>query len=165
MVYVSLIMSEQAAPAVVRELGNLGCMQIIDLNPELTPFQRRYVAYIKRCDEIERKIRYLHDEIKAHDIPIKPAGEVNDFVNNPTDLDSHSRGTYLLETLESKLDIHEKQLVELKKYSVKLSEEYNSKVEYHHVLHKARTIFAKEMGHIENVESELRPSRGGGRIR
>ena len=161
MVYVSLIMSEQAAPAVVRELGNIGCMQIIDLNPELTPFQRRYVSYIKRCDEIERKIRYLNGEIKSLDIPIKPAGEVSDFIDNPTDSDALSHGAYLLETLESKLDMHEQQLLELNKYSVKLTEEYNSKVEYHHVLQKARTIFGKEMGNIENAE--LKPISGGGR--
>lgn len=59
-------------------------MQFTDLNPELTPFQRRYVAYVKRCDEIERKIRYLHGETKSLDIPIKPAGEVIDFIESPT---------------------------------------------------------------------------------
>ena len=64
MTYVSVIFSEEAAPACIRELGVLGCMQFTDLNPELTPFQRRYVTYVKRCDEIERKIRYLNGEVK-----------------------------------------------------------------------------------------------------
>ena len=59
-------------------------MQFTDLNPELTPFQRRYVAYVKRCDEIERKIRYLHAETKSLDIPIKPAGEMIEFIESPT---------------------------------------------------------------------------------
>jgi hypothetical protein len=59
MTYMSIILSEEAAPSCIRELGVLGCLQFIDLNPELTPFQRRYVSYIKRCDEIERKIRYV----------------------------------------------------------------------------------------------------------
>jgi len=130
MVYVSLIMSEHAAPAVVRELGVLGCMQFTDLNPELTPFQRRYINYVKRCDEIERKIRYLHGEIKTLDIQVKPAGEVLDFIESPTGVDAASHGAYLLETLESKLDLFEQQLLELNKYSVKLTDEYNSKVSF-----------------------------------
>lgn len=48
MTFVSLILSEEAAVSCVRELGSLGCIQFTDLNPELTPFQRRYVAFVKR---------------------------------------------------------------------------------------------------------------------
>lgn len=126
MTYVSLIMSEEAAPACIRELGVLGCVQFTDLNPELTPFQRRYVAYIKRCDEIERKIRYLNGEVKKLKVPVQPAGSVDTFI------DSHeaasSTGAYLLESLESKLEVYEMQLIELNKYGSKLSEEYGHKV-------------------------------------
>jgi V-type H+-transporting ATPase subunit a len=137
MTYVSLILSEEAAPTCIRELGVLGCLQFIDLNPELTPFQRRYVAYIKRCDEIERKIRYvagvfMHStpgvvfvrcltqllcygfigEIKAMGIPIQPAGTVESFVEKTVEGDASS-GAYVLEKLEADLDKHEQQLVEL----------------------------------------------------
>ena len=103
-------------------------MQFTDLNPELTPFQRRYVSYVKRCDEIERKIRFINGEIKALDIPIKPAGEIVDFIESPSDEDASSHGAYLLEQLESKLDSFEQQLIDLNKYSLKLTEEYNNKV-------------------------------------
>ena len=127
MSYVSLILSEEAAPAAIRELGALGCFQFIDLNPELTPFQRRYVAFIKRCDEIERKIRYVHGEVKKMDIPVRPAGTVESFVKSSNDGEAAS-GAYLLETLESKLDVYEQQLVELNKYSSKLTVEYAQKV-------------------------------------
>jgi V-type H+-transporting ATPase subunit a len=129
MTYISLIISEEAAPACIRELGVLGCIQFIDLSPELTPFQRRYVAYIKRCDEIERKIRYVHGEIKRMNIPVQPAGLVEQFVEKTLDGEAPS-GAYLLETLETKLDTYEQQLVELNKYSKKLTEEYSQKVYY-----------------------------------
>jgi hypothetical protein len=33
------------------------------LNHEQVAFQRRYVSYIKRCDELERKLRYIRGEI------------------------------------------------------------------------------------------------------
>jgi len=153
MEYVSLIMSDDAAHACIRELGQLGCLQFTDLNPELTPFQRRYVAYIKRCDEIERKIRYVHGEIKKMNITVQPAGSVEQFVVNSTTNSETGTGTYILETLEGKLESYEQQLLELNKYSNKLTEEYNNKVELHHVLVKARTFFMAEVSHLESVET------------
>jgi V-type H+-transporting ATPase subunit a len=127
MTYVSLIFSEQAAPACIKELGILGCIQFTDLNPELTPFQRRFVAYIKRCDEIERKIRYVNAEVKKMGVPVQPAGSVETFVENYNGQET-ATGAYLLESLESKLDVYEQQLLELNKYSKKLTEEYSHKV-------------------------------------
>lgn len=137
MSYVSLILSEEAAAACVRELGVLGCLQFIDLNPELTPFQRRYVTFIKRCEEIERKIRYVAGEVKSLGIPIVPAGTVEGFVEKTAEGEAAS-GAYILEKLETDLDRYEQQLVELNKYNKKLSEEYVQKVEYHHLLVKAK---------------------------
>ncbi len=128
MTYVSLIFSEEAAPSCIRELGILGCLQFTDLNPELTPFQRRFVAYIKRCGEIERKIRYVNGEVKKMGVPVQPAGSVDSFVENYNGQET-ATGAYLLESLESKLDVYEQQLLELNKYSKKLTEEYGHKVE------------------------------------
>jgi V-type H+-transporting ATPase subunit a len=127
MTYVSLIISEEAAPACIRELGILGCCQFTDLNPELTPFQRRYVTVVKRCDEIERKIRYINGEVKKMNIPVQPAGSVDQFIETAQSNEASS-GAYLLESLEQKLDYFEQQLLELNKYSSKLTEEYTHKV-------------------------------------
>ena len=33
-------------------------------NPELTPFQRRYVWYVRRCDELERKLRFFAERVR-----------------------------------------------------------------------------------------------------
>jgi len=127
MTYVSLIVSEEAAPTCIRELGVLGCIQFQDLNPDLTPFQRRFVTYIKRCDEIERKIRYVHGEIKSLNIPVQPAGLVDQFVEKTLEGEPAS-GAYLLESLEGKLDVYEQQLLELNKFGKRLTEEYSNKV-------------------------------------
>jgi V-type H+-transporting ATPase subunit a len=93
MTFVSLIMSEEAAPACIRELGIMGCFQFTDLNPELTPFQRRYVAFIKRCDEIERKIRYVNGEVKKMHLELKSAGSVDNFIEN-TQANEQSSGSF-----------------------------------------------------------------------
>lgn len=148
MEYVSLIVSEDAAHACIRELGQLGCVQFTDLNPDLTPFQRRYVAYIKRCDEIERKIRYVHAEVKKLGVPVQSAGEISSFVQRTNGGDLAS-GSHLLETLETKLEKYEGQLLDLNRFSAKLTEEYNNKVEFHHVLVKCRTYFLGEVQQLE----------------
>lgn len=127
MTYVSIIFSEEAALSCIRELGTLGVIQFTDLNPDLTPFQRRYVAFIKKCDEIERKIRYVNGEVKKMGVPVQAAGSVQNFVENNSGLDGAS-GSQLLETLESRLEQFEQQLVELNKYNNKLTEEYAHKV-------------------------------------
>ena len=41
----------------IGELGELGCVQFIDLNPEAASFQRQFTSDIKRCEEVERKLR------------------------------------------------------------------------------------------------------------
>ena len=120
-------MSEEAAPACIRELGVMGCFQFTDLNPELTPFQRRFVAFIKRCDEIERKIRYVTGEVKKMQVPLQSAGSVEGFIE-ASQASEVSSGSYLLESIESKLDVYEQQLLELNKYSDKLTDEYGHKV-------------------------------------
>ena len=35
----------------------LGAVQFVDLNPDASSFQRQFVGDIKRCEEIERKLR------------------------------------------------------------------------------------------------------------
>jgi len=97
------------------------------LNPELTPFQRRYVSYVKRCDEIERKIRYVQGEADKLKIAIESNGNVESFIHN-TSGPEFSSGAFILEALESKLDKFERELVDLNKYSEKLATEYQQKV-------------------------------------
>jgi len=152
MTYVSIIFSEEAAASCIRELGVMGCIQFTDLNPELTPFQRRYVAFIKRCDEIERKIRYVNGEIKKMGVPVQPAGSVQSFVENTNSGLDGATGSQLLEILEGRLELFEQQLVELNRYSGKLTEEYSHKVEFHHLLIKSRK-FLGEATHIQRSEA------------
>jgi V-type H+-transporting ATPase subunit a len=134
-------------------------VQFTDLNPELTPFQRRYVAFIKRCDEIERKIRYVNGEVVKLGVPVQSAGSVEHFVDNQLSKSDSVSASSLLEGLESKLDKYEQQLLDLNKYNNKLTEEYNGKVELHHVLLKARTAFMSEVTTLGDNESQDRNER------
>jgi V-type H+-transporting ATPase subunit a len=54
----------------VSELGELGLVQFRDLNPDTNAFQRKFVNEVRRCDEMERKLRFLEKEIKKDEIPM-----------------------------------------------------------------------------------------------
>ena len=78
-------------------------MQFTDLNPDLTPFQRRYVTYVKRCDELERKIRFFTGEITKFGIDAASAGDIKTFLSTPvlSKDDTKATSTQILENLES----------------------------------------------------------------
>lgn len=144
MEYISLIMNEDAAHDCLGDLGKLGVIQFTDLNPDLTPFQRRYVSYVKRCDELERKLRYFSTEIGKFKIECDSAGKVDDFLEaNPliSSTSTEASSGKILESLEGELEGYETQLKELNSYSEKLTVEYNEKVELQEVLEKARRFF------------------------
>ncbi|TFJ82104.1 hypothetical protein NSK_006769 [Nannochloropsis salina CCMP1776] len=79
MEYVSLIVNEDAAHGAVNDLGMLGIIQFTDLNHEQTAFQRRYISYIKRCDELERKLRYMRTEIAKFGLDTEVPGGYQKF--------------------------------------------------------------------------------------
>lgn len=96
-----LFLQSEAAYACVSELGELGLVQFRDvkhdllnmksfkfinqilippipdnqLNPDVNAFQRKFVNEVRRCDEMERKLRYLEKEIKKDGIPMLDTGD------------------------------------------------------------------------------------------
>jgi len=118
MEYISLIVNEDAAHDCLSDLGKLSSIQFTDLNPDLTPFQRRYVSYVRRCDELERKLRFFGNECDNFGLELHGAGDVENFLesnNGSVSVRSGSSasavsggkgasGTQLLESLEVELE-------------------------------------------------------------
>lgn len=146
MEYISLIVNEDAAHDCVQKLGDLGVMQFTDLNPELTPFQRRYVSYVKRCDEMERKLRYFDGELGKFNITPKSAGTIDLFLAGSADIRYGSQDTAVraLDTLERILEDKEQELVQLNSMHEKLTREYNERKELQEIISRAGEFFEIE---------------------
>ena len=156
MQYISLIINEDIANECVADLGALGVLQVTDLNPQLTPFQRRYVAAIKRCDDLERILRYFQAEIDKFDLKLVRAGSIENFIHPPV-TGQRLKGKQLLDSLEHELHNYDNQLKELNLYAESLTREYNQKVEWQEVLEKARNWFLKDAPKLV-VSNLTRPS-------
>jgi len=142
MEFISMIVSEDAAHSCIRDIGKLGCVQFMDLNGELTPFQRRYVSGVKRCDEMERKLRFFIAEMEKFGIGAKSTTSVEVFLGEHEDQTMSSMA--MLEKLETHLEEYEAQLLEFNKFHEKISTEFNEKLEHREVLEKSKDFFALE---------------------
>ena len=65
-----LFLQSDAAYSCISELGELGLVQFRDLNADQSSFQRKFVPELRRCDEMERKLRYLEEELAKANIQI-----------------------------------------------------------------------------------------------
>ncbi|XP_065174747.1 V-type proton ATPase 116 kDa subunit a 1-like [Sycon ciliatum] len=70
MTLAQLYLQSDSAYQCLDQLGELGLVQFRDLNPDVNSFQRRYTDEIRRCDEMERRLRFLTKEIERAGITI-----------------------------------------------------------------------------------------------
>lgn len=65
-----LFIQPEAAYASIAELGESGCVQFRDLNDQINSFQRKYVTEVRRCDDMERRLRYVENELRKDEIKL-----------------------------------------------------------------------------------------------
>jgi len=70
-----IFLSSEAAYNCISEMGELGLVQFRDLNPSVNAFQRKFVHEVRRCDEMERQLRYLETETQKDEIIVLDTGE------------------------------------------------------------------------------------------
>eukprot|EP00300_Choanocystis_sp_HF-7_P007489 c15318_g2_i1.p1 GENE.c15318_g2_i1~~c15318_g2_i1.p1 ORF type:complete len:852 (+),score=199.68 c15318_g2_i1:37-2556(+) len=121
MTYIQLYMQSDAAHDTVEELGKLGLVEFTDLNPSLTSFQRHHIAEIKRCEEIERKLRYFRTLINTYKIPCQPLASTANLSMSIDDISVH------VSDLES-------QILDATRHIDELSDNLANNIQYHTVL-------------------------------
>ncbi|XP_043214096.1 V-type proton ATPase 116 kDa subunit a1-like isoform X3 [Amphibalanus amphitrite] len=125
-----LFLQTEAAYACVSELGELGLVQFRDLNPDVNAFQRKFVNEVRRCDEMERKLRYLEKEIKKDGIPMLDTGE-NPEAPQPREMID----------LEATFEKLENELKEVNNNAETLKKNFLELTELKHILQKTQTFF------------------------
>lgn len=125
-----LFLQSEAAYACVSELGELGLVQFRDLNPDVNVFQRKFVNEVRRCDEMERKLRYLEKEIKKDGIPMLDTGESPEAPQPREMID-----------LEATFEKLENELREVNQNAEALKRNFLELTELKHILRKTQVFF------------------------
>jgi len=128
-----LFLQAEAAYGCVSELGELGLVQFRDLNPETNAFQRKFVNEVRRCDEMERKLRYLELEIKKDEIPMLDTGESPE-APQPREMIE----------LDSTCEKLENDLQEVNQNAEALKRNFLELTELKHILRKASQFFDEQ---------------------
>jgi V-type H+-transporting ATPase subunit a len=112
------------------------------LNPHENVFNRTYAQHIRRCDEAERRIRYLQLEQQRFEIKTVTSEQVSvspDMVDEELRLRDAPPQTYF-EHLEGELERIENVVTDQTKKYEQLMERHNQLLEYRIVLDKSRSL-------------------------
>ena len=123
----------EAAYSSVSELGETGAVQFRDLNADVNAFQRKFVSEVRRCDEMQRKIRYVEAEVKKDGVKVKDCDDVPRAPNPREIID-----------LEAHLEKTENEIMELSQNAVNLKTNYLELLELRHVLERTQGFFYEE---------------------
>ncbi|XP_069807754.1 V-type proton ATPase 116 kDa subunit a 1 isoform X1 [Dendropsophus ebraccatus] len=160
MTLAQLFLQSEAAYCCVSELGELGKVQFRDLNPDVNVFQRKFVNEVRRCEEMDRKLRFVEKEIKKASIPILDTGE-NPEVPFPRDMID----------LEANFEKIENELKEINTNQEALKRNFLELTELKFILRKTQQFFDEAQLHhhqqmadpdlLEESSSLLEPSEMG----
>ncbi|XP_064172605.1 V-type proton ATPase 116 kDa subunit a 1-like isoform X2 [Anguilla rostrata] len=154
MTLAQLFLQSEAAYCCVSELGELGMVQFRDLNPDVNVFQRKFVNEVRRCEEMDRKLRFVEKEIKRANIPIVDTGE-NPEVPFPRDMID----------LEATFEKLENELKEINTNQEALKKNFLELTELKHILRRTQQFFDEmEDPHLLEESSILLDPNEVGRV-
>ncbi|XP_075894677.1 V-type proton ATPase 116 kDa subunit a isoform X1 [Nelusetta ayraudi] len=130
MTLAQLFLQSEAAYCCVSELGEIGMVQFRDLNPDVNVFQRKFVNEVRRCEEMDRKLRFVEKEIKKADIPMVDTGE-NPEVPFPRDMID----------MEATFEKLENELKEINTNQEALKKNFLELTELKHILRRTQQFF------------------------
>ena len=174
MTYVNMLIHETALHDFVDKIGTMNNIQFTDvsncglwnftsqLNYDQTLSQRRYVSYIRRCDEMERRIEYFKTQLARYNLEaeVRELFRINEQEGIPIEdylntigADRNVTSEYLLTSLESLLERQENELRQYNEYNVTLTKQYNQKVEQRFVLELTSGFFKESYNKAMTAES------------
>ncbi|XP_022118568.1 V-type proton ATPase 116 kDa subunit a1 [Pieris rapae] len=146
-----LFIQPEAAYTSVSELGEAGTVQFRDLNPDVNAFQRKFVNEVRRCDEMERKLRYIEAEVHKDKVHIPSVKDLPRAPNPREIID-----------LEAHLEKTENEILELSHNAINLKQNYLELTELKHVLEKTEAFFlAQEESGMDSLTKSLMSDETG----
>ncbi|KAF9533635.1 V-type ATPase, V0 complex, 116kDa subunit family [Crepidotus variabilis] len=148
---VQLFVPTEVAHDTVYELGELGNVQFKDLNPSVNPFQRSFVAEIRRIDEMGRRVRFFASQIEKEKdvVPVRSLYESAPLVT------VGPRAAQTVDELDTTLGEHEQRLSKMNESYQTLSERTKELIEARHVLRETAVFFDKAQGRQEDIRSSF----------
>eukprot|EP01025_Chloroclados_australasicus_P035847 TRINITY_DN3645_c0_g5_i1.p1 TRINITY_DN3645_c0_g5~~TRINITY_DN3645_c0_g5_i1.p1 ORF type:complete len:928 (-),score=114.24 TRINITY_DN3645_c0_g5_i1:286-2970(-) len=149
---VQLIIPTDAAHDTMYALGELGLLQFRDMNSEKTAFQRTYANQVKRCEEMARKLRFFEDQVQK-------AGVL-------TETATSDEAGITFDDLDSRLEMLEKDLMEVNTNNERLQKSHSELVEMQLVLQRAGSFFddARRRAEMGSFVQRHQESGGSGDI-
>lgn len=108
------------------------------MNAEVNAFQRKFVSEVRRCDEMERKLRYVEVEVKKDNVKIPDIRDELPRAPNPREIID----------LEAHLEKTESEILELSQNAVNLKSNYLELTELKHVLERTQGFFYEQEGAV-----------------
>ncbi|XP_046682460.1 V-type proton ATPase 116 kDa subunit a1-like isoform X2 [Homalodisca vitripennis] len=139
-----LFIQPEAAYPSIATLGEAGIVQFRDLNSDVNAFHRKFVSEVRRCDEMERKLRYIEAEVRKDNVTI-PESSVNPLAPNPREIID----------LEAHLERTESEILESSHNAVNLKFNYLELTELKHLLEKTHNFFQEQEGGGDSLTKAL----------
>lgn len=162
---------------IMNKLGDIGQMHFINLNKEEQVFNLTFAPFIKRCEETEKRISFIEQECKRHNVPMKKPKSVREFLNTINNMQGRMKkaGNLFFESIEEEIKKKEKFVQEQTRKSKEIHDSFNLLFEYRTVLRKANNILQdqgrgmdmddapRSINHddAKDEEEELIPTAGG----
>uniref|UniRef100_A0A803YIJ6 V-type proton ATPase subunit a n=1 Tax=Meleagris gallopavo TaxID=9103 RepID=A0A803YIJ6_MELGA len=134
-----LFLQVEAAYCCVAELGDLGLVQFRDLNANVNSFQRKFVNEVRRCESLERILRFLENEMED----VVEIVKLETYPETPL-----PREMIDMETVLEKL---EAELLEANQNQQTLKQNFLELMELKHLLKKTQDFFEAGKKEIANL--------------
>ena len=127
MIKLDIVMQRDTVHDAVFHIGRTGMVQFLDCNEGTTTFQRNYTGEIRRCDDIERRLRYIGEQmrkggVQPHTVDPAFAGDLAAMID--------------MNEVENMLEEAEKELRELNAAIDNMTTEKNRSREYYEILRR-----------------------------
>uniref|UniRef100_A0A8C6JMV3 V-type proton ATPase subunit a n=1 Tax=Melopsittacus undulatus TaxID=13146 RepID=A0A8C6JMV3_MELUD len=125
-----LFLQVEAAYCCVAELGELGLVQFRDLNVNVNSFQRKFVNEVRRCESLERIMRFLENNIEGDSIEMV---KLEKYPETPLPRE--------MIDMETVLEKFEAELLEANQNQQTLKQNFLELMELKHLLKKTQDFF------------------------